>query len=91
MQWAAMAITVGWHGQHFFELQGDLPVEVVFALSKVQAKALLAKLREAKLELFWVSFPAEFGFLPCPVRADNHIESAGVKSGQTKLSLQWRS
>jgi PII-like signaling protein len=52
------------HSQHFFELQGDLPVEVGFALSEAQAKALLAKLREAKVELFWVSLPAEFGFLP---------------------------
>jgi hypothetical protein len=33
-------------------------------LSEAQAKTLLAKLREAKVELFWVSLPAEFGFLP---------------------------
>ncbi len=34
------------HSQHFFELQGDLPVEVVFALSEAQAEALLTKLRK---------------------------------------------
>ncbi len=52
------------HHLHFFELQGDLPVEVVFALSEAQAQALLTKLRQEKLEVFWVCIPAEFGMLP---------------------------
>jgi uncharacterized protein len=52
------------HRLHFFELQGDLPVEVVFALSEAQAQALLTKLRQEKLEVFWVCIPAEFGLLP---------------------------
>jgi PII-like signaling protein len=52
------------HSQHFFELQGDLPVEVVFALSELQAESLLAKLREARVKVFCVHIPAEFSFLP---------------------------
>lgn len=51
------------HRQAFFELQGDLPVEIVFALTSEQADLLMSKLREAKIELFWVRMPAEFGFL----------------------------
>ncbi|ALN83109.1 hypothetical protein LA76x_5007 [Lysobacter antibioticus] len=51
------------HRQAYFELQGDLPVEIVFALTGEQADLLMSKLREAKIELFWVRMPAEFGFL----------------------------
>jgi PII-like signaling protein len=51
------------HSRHFFELQGDLPVEVVFALSEPQAEALLARLREEQVELFCVRMPIEFGFV----------------------------
>lgn len=51
------------HRQAFFELQGDLPIEIVFALTAEQADALMAKLRDEKVELFWVRMPAEFGFL----------------------------
>lgn len=49
-----------WHRQAFCELQGELPVEIVFVLTVEQADALMAKLREAKVELFWVRMPAEF-------------------------------
>lgn len=51
------------HRQAFFELQGDLPVEIVFVLTVEQADLLLSKLREAKIDLFWVRMPVEFGFL----------------------------
>ena len=52
------------HRQVLFELQGDLPVEIVFALTVEQANAPMSKLREAKVELFWVRMPVEFGLLP---------------------------
>ena len=52
------------HRQAFFELQGELPVEIEFVLTAAQADALMAKLREAGVEVFWVRMPAEFGFLP---------------------------
>jgi PII-like signaling protein len=52
------------HRQSFLELQGDLPLQIEFALSTEQSQALLAKLREEKVALFWVSAPAQFGLLP---------------------------
>lgn len=51
------------HRQAFFELQGDLPIEIVFVLTAEQADALMARLREEKIELFWVRISVEFGFL----------------------------
>jgi PII-like signaling protein len=51
------------HEQHFFELAGGLPVEIVFALSEQDADKLLAHLTAAKLNLIYVSIPAEFGRL----------------------------
>lgn len=49
------------HSQHFFELQGALPMEVVFVLDEVQAARLMTAVREAGIDLFWVRMPAEFG------------------------------
>lgn len=51
------------HEDAFFELAGDLPVEVEFLLSDDQANALLKLLREHKLSLFYVKMPAEFGMM----------------------------
>lgn len=52
------------HSEHFFELQGQLPMEIVFALSDEQARALIDRISNEGVEVFWVSIPAEFGFLP---------------------------
>lgn len=49
------------HEETFFELAGDLPVEVEFLLSEPQAERLLALIRAEKLQLFYVRMPAEFG------------------------------
>ena len=51
------------HEDAFFELAGDLPVEVEFLLSDDQANALLKLLREHKLSLLYVKMPAEFGMM----------------------------
>jgi PII-like signaling protein len=51
------------HRQSFLELQGELPMEIVFALGVEQSDALLALLREQRIELFWVRTQAEFGVL----------------------------
>lgn len=51
------------HEAHFFELAGDLPVEVGFALSEAQAQQLLAHLAGEPLPLFYVSQPVEMGWL----------------------------
>ncbi len=52
------------HRQSYLELQGELPLEVVFVLSVAQSDALLAKLREAGVGAFWVRTAADYGLLP---------------------------
>jgi PII-like signaling protein len=54
------------HSQHFFELQGDLPMEVVFVLDAAQAGRLMAAVEESALDLFWVRMPAQFGATGAP-------------------------
>lgn len=49
------------HEAHFFELAGDLPVEVGFALAEADAERLLAHLGGEKLELFYIRQPLEMG------------------------------
>ncbi len=49
------------HEDHFFELAGDLPVEVVFFVSDDEAERLMALIRAEKLSLFHVRTPAEYG------------------------------
>jgi PII-like signaling protein len=51
------------HEQHFFELAGDLTVEVEFLLSEEQAQTLLGALREEKVRLFYAKAAAEFGMI----------------------------
>ena len=51
------------HEQHFFELAGDLTVEVEFLLAEEQANALLELLRREQVRLFFARTPAEFGML----------------------------
>jgi PII-like signaling protein len=51
------------HEEHFFELAGDLPVEVGFALGEDEAERLLARLADEKLELFYIKLPLEMGFV----------------------------
>lgn len=49
------------HEQHFFELAGDLTVEVEFLLSDEQAATLLGVLQKEHVQLFYAKAPAEFG------------------------------
>ena len=49
------------HEDHFFELAGDLPVEVVFFVSDEEAGRLLELVRAEKVPLFYASSPVEFG------------------------------
>jgi PII-like signaling protein len=51
------------HEEHFFELAGDLPVEVGFALTEEEAQRLLAHLAGEKLRLFYVKLPLEMGIV----------------------------
>jgi PII-like signaling protein len=49
------------HEEAFFELAGDLPVEVGFVVSEAEAAKLLALLEAEQLKLFYVKIPAQFG------------------------------
>jgi PII-like signaling protein len=51
------------HEQTFFELAGELPVEVIFITSSELAEKLLAQLRSESLSLFYAKTEAEFGIL----------------------------
>lgn len=51
------------HEQHFFELAGDLTVEVEFLLTDDQADTFLSVLREEKIRLFYAKTPAEYGMV----------------------------
>jgi PII-like signaling protein len=49
------------HEQHFFELAGDLTVEIDFALSDEEADRFLAFIRAERVSIFYVRTPVEFG------------------------------
>ncbi|HTT08501.1 MAG TPA: DUF190 domain-containing protein [Gammaproteobacteria bacterium] len=49
------------HEQHFWELSGDLPVEVRFICSENEAGKLLDAVEEAGLSLFYVISPVRYG------------------------------
>ena len=49
------------HEEHFFELAGDVSVEVGFALSEEEAKGFLAHLGGEKLRMFYIKVPLEMG------------------------------
>jgi PII-like signaling protein len=48
------------HEAHFFELEGDLPVEVVFMVTNEEADRLLSLIREEKLTLFVAKFAVDY-------------------------------
>jgi PII-like signaling protein len=49
------------HAQSFFELAGDLPVEVVFATTESASQEFLDLLGRENLSLFYIKSPCEFG------------------------------
>ncbi len=49
------------HEEHFFELAGDVPVEVGFALAEPEAERFLTHLAGEKLQLFYIKLPLEMG------------------------------
>jgi len=54
------------HEEHFFELAGDLSVEVGFALGDEDAKRLLDHLAAEKLGMFYIRLPIEMGVVGDP-------------------------
>lgn len=51
------------HEQHFFELAGDLFVEVGFALKEEEAESFLAHLASEELKLFYIKIPVDMGIV----------------------------
>lgn len=49
------------HEESFFELAGELPVEVVFIISETEAEKIIALLRQEKLFLPYSRMAVEFG------------------------------
>ena len=49
------------HEDHFFELAGNLPVEVVFAVSDREAEQLLEVIEQEKVRVFYLKMPVEYG------------------------------
>lgn len=50
------------HEERFFELAGDLPVEVGFVATRDQADRFLAHIADQGLNLFYLRVPVEYGF-----------------------------
>ena len=54
----------GRHGvineEHFFELAGDLTVEIDFAVEEDEAQRLLDRIRAERISIFYVRLPIEF-------------------------------
>jgi PII-like signaling protein len=48
------------HEERFFELAGDVPVVVEFVVQDAEAEALVAAVREAGIDLFYLRVPVEF-------------------------------
>lgn len=48
------------HSAHFFDL-ADQPIEITLAISETDAQRLFEKLREEKINIFYVKTPIEFG------------------------------
>lgn len=49
------------HEEHFFELAGDLAVQVLFVLTEDEAQRLINVLEQEKIGVFYVRLPVEYG------------------------------
>ena len=49
------------HEETFFELAGELPMEIEFMVSEQQAEQIMRLLKANGLKLFYVKMPAEYG------------------------------
>lgn len=49
------------HEEHFFELAGDVTVQVELAVSDDEAERMLARIREEGIAIFYIRIPIEYG------------------------------
>lgn len=54
------------HEEHFFELAGDMAVEIVFVVSDEEAQHMFDLLAQEGISLFYVKLPVEYGVLNDP-------------------------
>lgn len=52
------------HEENFLEITADLPVEVSFVLSEEETRRFTDLLQAENIDLFYVKFPVDYGFLP---------------------------
>jgi PII-like signaling protein len=48
------------HEEHFFELAGDVAVEVELAVTDAEADRMIARVREEGIDVFYMRIPVEF-------------------------------
>jgi PII-like signaling protein len=48
------------HEEHFFELAGDVAVEVELAVTDAEADRMIARVREEGITVFYMRIPVEF-------------------------------
>lgn len=51
------------HEERFFELAGELTVEVELAVTEDEAERMLERIRAEGIDLFYVRTPVAFGFV----------------------------
>jgi PII-like signaling protein len=51
------------HEEHFFELAGNVPVEVGFVASDAEADSLLELVKQEKIQVFYLKMAVEYGLL----------------------------
>ena len=51
------------HEERFFELAGELTVEVELAVTEDEAERMLERIRAEGIDLFYARTPVEFGFI----------------------------
>jgi uncharacterized protein len=49
------------HEEHFFELAGDMTVEIDFAVTDAEADQLLDLIRAENIQVFYARIPIEYG------------------------------
>ena len=49
------------HEEHFFELAGDMTVEIDFAVTDAEADQLLGFIRQQNIRVFYARIPIEYG------------------------------
>ena len=49
------------HEEHFFELAGDMTVEIDFAVTDAEADQLLALIHQENVRVFYARIPIEYG------------------------------